>query len=343
MKIVLTAILCAAMCLGAHIEIVAGGGDASPGAPATRIKLVEPFAVAFGPNSEWYICEYKGERIIRVDSSGKTSVFAGTGTVGNSGDNGPAASATLHDPHGIVMDKDGMLYVADTLNNTIRRIDTKTGVITRFAGTGEKGFSGDGGPAEHAAFNGTFAIAIDPAEINLYVADLFNRRVRRIDLRTTVVSTVAGNGRKGTPADGADALNTPLVDPRAIAADSAGNLYILERAANALRVVSKDGKLRTVVGPGSVTPALNGPKHLCVDRAGNVIIADAENHLIRKYDPRTGSLSTIAGTGKPGSHIEPDNPLATELNRPHGVSIDPSGALYISDSYNHRILRLDKY
>ncbi len=307
---------------------------------AKQVELVEPFGIDFGPNGDWYICEHKGERIVRVDRSGKTSVFAGTGIAGNSGDEGPATSASFRDPHAIAIGKDGSMFIADTLNHTIRRIDLKTRVISTIAGSGEKGFGGDGGPALKAAFNGTFAIGLNAAHDRLYVVDLFNRRVRTIDLKSGAIDTIAGNGEAGVPADGSDAKKSPLVDPRAVAVDSNGNVYILERRGNALRVVDKQGKIRTVIAPGSVSPDLNGPKHLCVDKRNNVIIADAENHLIRRYDPTTGKTVTIAGTGKKGAGIDVANPLKTELNRPHGVAVDRSGALYISDSYNHRVLRI---
>jgi streptogramin lyase len=130
------------------------------------------------------------------------------------------------------------------------------------------------------------------------------------------------------------------VDPRAVAADSKGNVYILERNGNALRVVDRAGKIRTLIRPGSIQPDLKGPKHLCVDRRDNVIIADAENHLIRRFDVRTGITTTIAGTGAKGSKVVEDDPLRTELNRPHGVFVNRAGELYISDSYNHRILKM---
>jgi len=219
----------------------------------------------------------------------------------------------------------------------------KTGVISTIAGTGEAGYSGDGGAATKATFNGAFGIALGPSGDRLYVADLNNRRIRMIVLKTGIVTSIAGNGTDGVPADGAVAAESPLQDPRAVAADSQGNVYILERRGNALRVVDRQGRLRTLIKPGSVTPDMNGPKHLCVDRQDNVIIADAENHLIRKYSPRDGSTVTIAGTGQKGDHVEPGDALQTQLNRPHGVYVSPSGELYITDSYNNRILKLKNW
>ena len=331
----------------ATISCVAGCGEGAENT-ALGAKFVEPFAVAFDKQGNWYVCEHKGERIVRIDPSGRATVMAGTGQEGNSGDGGPANQAKMLDPHGIVITPDQQMYVADTRNHTIRRINLKTGIISNVAGTGKAGYSGDGGPATKAEFNGTFAIDVDPGGHNLYVADLGNRRVRRIDLKSGIVTSIAGNGEKGVPKDGADAATSPLVDPRAVAADSKGNVYILERGGNALRVVDKQGKIRTLIAPANsasdpaitVAPDLNGPKHLCMDRHDNVIIADAENNLVRKYDPKTGKTVTIAGTGQPGMAIVASDPLKTQVHRPHGVFVHPSGALYISDSYNHRILKM---
>ena len=229
----------------ATITCVAGCGEGSENT-ALGARFVEPFAVAFDKQGNWYVCEHKGERIVRIDNAGKASVLAGTGQTGYSGDGGKAIQATMFDPHGIVITARQQMYVADTRNHTVRRIDLKTGFISTMAGTGKAGYSGDGGPATKAQFDGTFAIDVDPSGDSLYIADLGNRRVRKIDLRSGIVTTIAGNGEKGVPEDGADAAASPLVDPRAVAADSKGNVYILERGGNALRVVDRKGKIRTL-------------------------------------------------------------------------------------------------
>lgn len=340
----------AAACLPARpatIVCVAGCGQ-GPEDSALGAKFIEPFAVAFDRRGNWYVCEHKGERIVRIDPSGKAMVLAGTGREGFSGDGGSAAQAAMFDPHGIVITAGRQMFVADTRNHVIRKIDLKTGRISTVAGTGKAGYSGDGGPATKAEFDGTFAIDVDSKGRALYIADLGNRRIRRVDLKSGIVTTVAGNGEKGVPQDGADAVGSPLVDPRAVAVAANGSLYVLERGGNALRVVDTQGKIRTLIASTqgelraatTVVPDLNGPKHLCVDRSGNVIIADAENSLVRRYDPRTGKTQTLAGTGQPGQAIVAGEPFKTQLNRPHGVFVHPSGALYISDSYNNRILKL---
>jgi DNA-binding beta-propeller fold protein YncE len=238
------------------------------------------------------------------------------------------------------------MYVADTLNHRVQKIDLKSGEISTIAGTGKPGFSGDDGPATLAAFNGIYAIDVNQAADRLYLVDLENRRVRWIDLKSGVVRTLAGNGEKGVPTDGAEAVNAPLVDPRAVTVDLGENVYILERGGNALRMVDSKGKVTTLIGSGEgARPTnlgldLNGPKHLCMDLQGNVIIADTENHLIRKYSPETRKLTFIVGTGEKGSRLVPDDPLQTQLDRPHGVFVDGKGKLYISDSENNRVLCL---
>ena len=291
--------------------------------------MVEPFGIAFDKAGNSYVIEFKGNRLLKITPDGQTTLFAGTGKAGFSGDGGPAHAAALNEPHGVVISPDQKLYIADTHNNRVRRIDLRTGTITTVAGNGEAGYSGDGDPAAAASFKGIFAIDLSPDGKTLLIADLSNRRVRSVDLASGIVRTIAGNGDKGVPNDGAVAAESPLVDPRAVAGDRRGNVYVLERGGNALRVVDKSGRIRTLIKPGSVTPDLKGPKHLCVDKRGDVVIADAENHLVRRYHVKTGETSTIAGTGVKGP-----------LNRPHGVWMHPSGWLYITDSYNHRILRM---
>ncbi len=205
--------------------------------------------MAFATNGDAYIVEMGGHRVSMLDGAGRLRVFAGTGEPGLSGDGGPASQARFNSPHHLAFGPDGRLYVADTQNFSVRRIDLTSGMITRVAGTGVKGFGGDGGPAADAQFGGIFAIAFRGSR--LYLCDLGNRRVRVVDLTSEIVTTVAGNGEKGAPVDGQPALGQPLVDPRAIAVDVNGNLYILEREGHALRVVSPDGRIRTVAGTGT--------------------------------------------------------------------------------------------
>jgi DNA-binding beta-propeller fold protein YncE len=334
------------------IVLVAGGGTEAEG-PALKVKLTAPFGVAFDPSGTIYIVEMeKGECALKIDDKGMLRKVAGTGKKGDKGDGGPALSAEFNGMHSLAVGPDGSVYLADTWNNRVRKLDPKSGTISAFAGTGEKGFAGDGGPALKAQFGGVYCLAFDPKGERLYLADLDNRRIRAIDMKTGVVKTVAGNGEKGVPEDGADALKAPLVDPRAVAADADGNVYILERGGNALRVVDANGKIRTVAGTGkagatgdggdALRATLNGPKHLCIDHDGSVLIADTENHVIRRYSPRDGKIVRVAGTGKKGSAGLDGPPEKAELAQPHGVAVGKDGTVYIADSSNDRVLKIER-
>lgn len=343
--------LCA-MARAEKLVLVAGGKLEHEGVAATEAKLRGPFGVDFNRSGELFLVELGGGRVLKIDTAGRLTRLAGTGAKGDSGDGGPGLSAVFNGMHSLVVAPDGSLLLADTWNNRVRKFDPATGRVTAFAGTGEKGSSGDGGPATNARFGGIYCVALDPAGKRLYLADLDSRQIRMVDLATNVVSTVAGNGEKGVPSDGADAVKAPLVDPRAVAVDRKGNVYVLERGGHALRMVDSNGRIRTVVGTGkkgaegdggeAIKATLNGPKHLCIDLDDNVIIADTENHLIRKYLPKEGKIVRVAGSGRKGTGGIGGPPLEAEFSQPHGVSMTTSGTLYIVDSSNDRLLRIEK-
>jgi hypothetical protein len=337
-----------------RMVLVAGGTQDRDGIPATQARLKEPFGVDFDRAGNMYIVEMaQGQRVRKVDPKGILTTIAGTGEKGDGGDGGPALKAQFNGIHNLAIAPDDGIYLADTWNCRIRKLDPKTGVITSIAGTGVKGYGGDGGLAPEAQLGGIYCAMLDPKRPRLYLADLHNLRVRYVDLNAGTIHLVAGNGQKGVPPDGALATKSPLVDPRAVAVDSKGKVYILERGGNALRVVGPNGKLRTVVNAsgkkgnaGDGGPALeatmNGPKHICVDHDDNVLIADAENHLIRKYLPRENKIVRVAGTGEKGAAGVGGPPGQIQLNRPHGVYVHRDGALYITDSYNHRVLKIER-
>ncbi|HEY7159133.1 MAG TPA: hypothetical protein VH575_34635 [Gemmataceae bacterium] len=328
----------------AKLVLVAGGGSGAEG-------LKTPFGVDFDRAGSLFFVEFTGQRVRKIDAAGILTTIAGTGEEGYAGDGEVATKAKFKSMHSLVLVPNGDIYLADTFNNCVRKIDIRTGRISTFAGTGEKGFSGDGGPATKAKFSGVHCLALGPKKEKLYLADLDNRRIRTVELRTGTVATVAGNGKRGVPEDGAEATKAPLVDPRAVAVDGEGRVYILERGGHALRVVGADGKIRTVAGngrkgfSGDDGPALkatfNGPKHLCIEGDGNVLIADTENHVIRKYLPREGKIVRVAGTGRKGDKGLGGPPLEAELSQPHGVQVRPDGTIYIADSSNNRILKIE--
>lgn len=333
------------------LVLVAGGGSAETDGPATECRLREPFGAEFAPDGTMWIVEMaSSNRLLKLEPGGLLRHLAGGGKPDFAGDAGPVNGARFNGMHNLAIAPSGDVYLADTWNYRVRKIGAKTGIIETIAGTGKKSFSGDDGPAIAAWFGSIIQIALDAPAENLYIADIDNRRIRRIKLATRVVETVAGTGEKGVPADGADAKWAPLIDPRAVVPNPEGGFYILERSGHALRAVDGAGKIRTVVGTGKpglngdngpgVSATLNGPKHLCLDRDGSVLIADAENHVIRRYDPRTGLITRVAGTGVRGAQGLGGEPAQAQLNRPHGVTVAPGGTLYIVDTYNDRLLKI---
>lgn len=287
--------------------------------------LFNPFGVAFNEAGDMFIAEYEGDRLWRFSES------SGLERLGE--------DIPFNGMHNLCRTQDGRIYISDTRANLIRMLDERSGKITIVSGTGKEGYNGEGVKAEDALLADPISISLSPDDSRLYIADIRNRRVRYINLDTNRIHTLAGNGETGMPEDGSQANESPLLDPRAVAEDSEGNVYILSRRGHALRVVRPDGKIYTVAGSGAAHqadgPALlagfKGPKHLCIDLDDSVIIADAENHLIKRYDPKRKFVETIFDRG-------PNN---SPLKRPHGVWVRQDGTLYVCDSYNDRILKFE--
>ncbi len=325
------------------IVLVAGGGQDAINVPALEARLKEPFGTEFDAAGNMWIVEMvSGNRLLRVDAGGTLTHVAGQEKAGFSGDGGPALQAQFNGPHNLAVLPDGDILIGDTWNGVVRKVSVKTGTVSLLPG-----FQAAKGKERG---NGPYCITLDFTGTKLYIADL--SRIHVVDLKTGEAKVIAGNGKKGRPDDGAVATEAPLSDPRAVAVDRQGNVYILERGGNALRVVDKEGRIRTVVnasgkkgGEGDGGPALeatmNGPKHLCVDKDDTVLIADAEAHLVRRYVPATGKIERIAGTGKQGKGAVGGDPKECQLSRPHGVTVHPqTGELYITDSYNDRVLKI---
>jgi len=340
------------LALADHLELVVGAienGDHEVDS-SRKPSLHAPFGIDFDRQGHMYIVELEGGRVHRWTKREGLVTVAGTGKKGDGGDLGPASQAVFHAMHAVTIDPSGHLYLADTLNHRVRRLDPQRNVVEPFAGTGAKGSSGDEGPALTATFNGVYCVSFTPDYKSLLITDLENRRIRSVDMATGRLHLVAGNGEKGVPMDGAFAQESPLVDPRAAAADRFGNIYILERGGHALRKVDPRGRIHTVAGTGTagigeadgsaLTMPLRGPKHLCVDVDGSVIVADTDNHQIRRFDPETGRLQLVAGSGKRGAQGLGGPAKLVELHFPHGVCLNSSGELFIVDTGNNRILRL---
>lgn len=323
------------------VSLVVGSwlpGESRP-VDTTDSLLDSPFGVDFDRDGTMYFVELSGGRVFLKRNAGELKHIAGDGSKSYTGDGKLARHATFNGMHNIAVTPSGDIYISDSWNHCIRKIDAKSGIISTVAGTGKAGFSGDGGPARLALFDFIMCITLDKENKNIYLADLHNRRIRVMDLETQIVRTVAGNGAKGVPIDGSVAIESPLVDPRAVAVDSRHRVYILERGGHALRVVTPDGTIRTVAGTGkpggkdgaALSAQLNSPKHLCVDHQGNVFVADDQNGLIRMYNPRRETLTTVLGRG--------NNSPQVKLKNPHGVGIG-YGQLYVVDTGHNRILRM---
>ena len=348
----------------AEVRVVAGSPAGRVGKEPDATKVNEPFAVAFDAEGRMYGVEYtRGNRLFRVAKPVVSNAEGGTSQVefvagmfyvpapkqSFPPDTATAASEVrFHGLHDVAIGYDGTVFVADTFNHRIRGFDPQSGTVRVVAGTGVSGFAGDGGPAVTAQFNQAYCGTLLPNLDAMLVADIGNARLRKIDLVAGTVSTIVGNGQRGKPVDGANALATPLAGPRAACQTKDGTIYLALREGNAL-VEIKQGVVRTVVnaagkggyggdgGPGR-DALLAGPKYVAFDRNGRVLIADTENHSIRRYDPATETIELVAGTPPRGGATVGTDLLSTQLLRPHGCCLDPEGRLVIADSDNDRII-----
>jgi cysteine-rich repeat protein len=333
------------------VTTVAGDGVqgfSGDGGPATSGRLRFPGGVAIDSVGNLYIADVSNHRIRRVASA--TSVItttAGTGAAGYLGDGGAATSAQLPFPFGLAFHPSG-LFVASS--NRVRRIEWSTGNIHTIAGTGTAGYGGDGGPATAALLNSPLGLALD-ADGNLYIACMLSHRVRRVDAATGVISTVAGTGTLGFSGDGGSAVDAQLARPYALCVTAARDLLIADTFNDRVRIVdSATGIIGTLAGSGSqgfsgdggpATEAeLSRPAGVAVATDGSVLIADTGNRRIRRVDPVSGTISTIAGTGEEAFGGDGGSAVNAHLSA-HAVAVDLDGHVYIADIDNHRVRRIE--
>ncbi len=347
---------------GQSIFTVAGGGT-DDGRPANAVGLQFPSAVALDRLGNLYIADSVGNRIRKVAAgSGIITTVAGTGASGTSGDGGPATAASLSYPEDVAVDTLGNLYIADSFNHRVRKITAATGIITTIVGTGEKGFSGDGGPPTNALLDAPSGIAIAPSG-DFYVADAGNNRIRKV--ANGLITTIAGTGSPGYSGDGGPATKAEIFTYARdsstaisrVALDNSQNLYISDYFSHRVRKISADsGLISTIAGSGPIgllaggysgdggpatTAQLHGPMGLKVDGNGNLYVVDGFNSRIRKVAVGSGIITTVAGGGLSRSSSSDGGPAtAAALVDPWGLAIDPSGHLYIADAGDHRIRKV---
>lgn len=342
--------------LAATVTTLIGTGKG--GFSGTEVN--NPYGLAIGPDGALYFCDLGNSRIRRMDlKTRRVTTIAGNGQKAYKGDGGPAVEASLSAPHELLFDAKGDLYIAERDNHVIRKVDMKTGIISTAAGTGVRGFAGDGGPGVKAQLNQPHSIALD-RDGSILICDIGNHRIRRLHLDTGIIETYAGTGETKETPEGAPVKGTPVTGPRTIVRAANGDLYLALREGNAIyRIDARTQTYHRLAGTGELGfsgdggPALQakfggsatgaaarlaGPKGLALGPDDSLYVADTESHAIRKINLKTGIITTVLGTGQLGDGPEPD-PLKFKLNRPHSV-LFAGGVLYVGDSEAHRILIL---
>ena len=316
------------------------GGDG--GVPASAL-FAFPSRVAVAPNGDIYVADSANNRVRRIGANGLVSTVAGTGTAGFNGESDTATAIQLSFPRDVAVGPNGNVFVADTNNVRIRQV-TQQGRLATIAGSGLFGFQGDDGAATRAALAGPRGVAVDVTG-NIYIADTLNHRIRKITPDGTI-TTLAGGNTAGFSGDGGQATFAQLNLPTSVAVDRFGNVYFADTGNHRVRRISA-GRITTIAGTGAsgfsgdngaaTLARVNAPESVAVDAAGNVYIADTENHRVRRVNPQ-GVITTVAGSDPGAGDNGPA--LAARLFQPSGVVTDAAGNVYIADMANHRVRRV---
>ncbi|HTA83822.1 MAG TPA: T9SS type A sorting domain-containing protein [Bacteroidia bacterium] len=332
------------------ITTVAGNGTAGyngDGISATAAELNQPTGVYIDNFSDLYIADQINNRIRQVSSSGTISTIAGNGTGGYTGDGIAATAAEIWNPTAITFNSAGYIYITEYSSDRIRTI-TSSGLIATVAGNGTAGYNGDGIAATAAEINQPYESAVDNSG-NIYIADNQNNRIRKINT-SGIIATIAGNGTGAYNGDGEAATLSEFNDTYGMATDKAGNVYLADGKNNRVRKVSTSGIISDFAGNGTagysgdggsaVLAELNLPEGVAIDNSGNVYISEVSNNRIRKVNTN-GIISTFAGNGSPGYSGDGSAATNASLYAPAEIASDISGNLYIADSYNHRVRRIN--
>lgn len=326
--------------------VVGGGASFGDGGLATSAQLNQPSSMMVASTGEIFIADEGDMRIRYVDLSNIISTIAGTGSGGYSGDNGPATSAQIDSPRGMALDSGGNLFFSDRTNNVIRRCayPLGSGNITTIAGSGARGFAGDGGLASVAVMEKPTSLVIDGSN-NIFFADSENHRIRYIDSATVHIATKAGNGFGIFAGDGGPGTSASLSFPNGVAIDSSKNIYISDQGNQRIRKVDSSGTISTLAGTGAAgysgdngaatAATMDSPEGLAADSAGNVFFADRRNRVVRKI-ATNGTITTVAGNGSQGYSGDGGQATSAQLTEPFGVALDAAGNLYIADSNSIR-------
>lgn len=332
------------------VRTVAGNGSdgfGGDGGLAVDAAVSQPFGVVIGPDKCLYVCQVGSHVIRKVDLvTGKISTVAGNGEKGFSSAGQLATAAPLNEPYEVRFSTTREMYFVQMQNHVVSKVERNTGRLVRIAGTGQQGFSGDGESALKATFNRPHSIALDSND-NVYICDIGNHRIRKVDSASGVVTTFSGTGAKKPVPPEAAIFGTALMGPRALDIDTNGDLILALREGNAIyRMQMQQDRIQHLAGTGkkgfsgdlkpATTGRLAGPKGVAVAANSDIYFADTENHVIRVIRHATGQLQTVVGDGTKGNG--PDGPaLQCRLDRPHSVCLNQAGDLYIGDSNNHKV------